>query len=896
MKTVLGYHDKNKGKYGILEKSLPLLTDERYVPFLITTEQFISTKTSNIRNWIKTEPLENSLRTIKNRIGLVLLIPGVITSVIYLLEYTISGSATSRILPKWLANATFWIAVWGAIILWHETYRKYKIKESLKNSRQFMKPEIDSIKNGDLGISQLKHVNAIEALDKEVGKNILKCINKNEIDTYKLLNILIKDNRSKKILQRMSVPKFKKEFKKYNINKKTLPKYDLSALRSILIYAANEAVYSRSNHIHSEHILIMLFHVFPALQDYLRKKRLNIDIMRKAASWIQIQKDQAEAVKILDPSVPYTPTGGVASRIVYGYTYILGHYSKDLTQQMARIGQRYGIGHETDMENAMSILSKNTKNNVLIIGESGTGKTSMVKGIAEKINRNKVPNQLLNKRIIQLDLNGLIAASSKHGNLETLVQESMQELQKAGDAILFIDEIQEIVPAKGSESQHSLAGILLPYIVDSKFPIIGTISYAEYKKYFYTRESLRTAFQTVEIDEVSPDAAFEIILTRLDELEETYDIRITFPAIMTAIELAQRYVFDRKLPDSAVNIIETACTRAQESQERYLNRKTVEKVVSQQTEIPVEDVTEEEATKLLELEKSIKTKVIGQDHAVHQVVEALKRARAGVRDMKKPIGTFLFLGPTGVGKTYLAKTLSTEYFGDEKDIIRLDMSEFKETDSIDRLLGSNQSDENSQTSITFLDQVKQNPFTVVLLDEIEKAHPQILDLFLQLLDEGRLTSNTGETVNFNNTIIIATSNIGSNLLLDAVSESRTMFEEAKERVLLELRQKVRVEFLNRFDKIIVFSPHSTKNLTKISDLLLKELKVRLLEKQINIKWDEDIPRIIAQKSRESGLGARPIRRYIQEKVEGKIATKLLEREIKPGDVYHIEKEMFEGDT
>lgn len=896
MKSILGFHDKNKGTYTMIDKKLPILVDERYEPFLMSTRQFFRLPSNLVERELYAIPIRNVIKKFKTTISTILIIPGTITAVIYLVDFAgalVQSKTFLLTLPTWLTNITFWGAVWGAMILWHENYRFIRKKAKVLEGSIFSEHDIKAIKNGNLGLSKLSLCSPLDVISQEGKTFLFKSIKKNKLDTFILLKRLLTEENCQTILRKLDLVNFPEEFDSYNINEKSIPKYHISALRSLLLYSAEEALIAGSSTINPEHIFVSLFRIFPALNSYLKKQKQNVELMRYVTKWLHIKQTQTRMTRTFDPDITYFRTGGIAKSWVYGYTFVLSHYSKDLNEKMARDGGHYGIGHDREMEEIISILSKVTKNNVLLTGESGTGKTSIAKGLAERINKGTIPGAMKDMRIIQLDLNGLIAAAPQYGNLESLIQQTMNELQKAGNTVLFIDEIQEIVPAKGEESQHSLAGILLPYILESNFPIIGTITYADYKKFFYSRESLRQSFQNVEIKEVSPQAAFEILLTRLEELERTYHIDITFPAILGAIELAQRYVYDRKLPDSAVNIIESACASLENTVEKKLTMAHIARAISTQTEIPVAEVSTDEATRLLDLEKNIKSKVIGQDEAVHQVVEALKRARTDIRDPDKPIGTFLFLGPTGVGKTYLAKTVNNEYFGEKRDLIRLDLSEFKDTASIKRLLGSNEISETSQSPVTFLDEVKRNPFSTVLLDEIEKAHPQILDIFLQMLDEGRLTSSTGETISFSNCIIIATSNIGSKTLLEALERDRTLFNEAKSHVLIELRQQVRVEFLNRFDKIIVFSPHDMENLTKIATLLLKELKARLSEKEITLEWEDNIPGITARQAQEPGLGARPLRRYIQEKVEGIIATKLLQKELKPGDSFILNSSMLQ---
>lgn len=898
MKTVLGYHDKQKEKYQTLENKLPLLVHDRYEPFVMTTSEFYTVNTVKVIQNSKAYPVRRFIHNLKNTVATILLIPGILTAVFYIYQFSSAMSSTDNpetLIPQWLTNFTFWIAMWGAMILWHETYKTFHQETKIGERTVFSEHDLKAIKGGKLGIAKRVLKDGLEVLDHESQALVYSAISKNELDTADLFNDLLAHQNCQTVLRRLDLLNDKDITALEKIvTPKLFPALEVTMVRSLIIYSIDEAILSNSSVVRPEHILIAFFKVFPSLINYLRKRKLNVNLMRSVAMWIQMRESQRQATQILNPNVPYYRTGGIATSWIYGYTFVLSHFSTDLTQEMAKKGGRYGIGHDAEMEEVLSILSKVSKNNVLLIGESGTGKSSLAKGIAERINKRQVPSHLRNMRIIQLDINGLVAAAPKYGSMEEAIKQTMEELQKAGNTVLFIDEIQEIVGVHGKESQHSLAGMILPYVLDSKFPIIGTITYADYKKFFYARESLRQSFQNVEIKEVTPQAAFEIILTRLDELERIYSLKMMFPAILSAVELAQRYIFERKLPDSAVGIIESSCAAAQRANEKVLRPELVADTVSQMTEIPVQDVSTEEATKLLDLEEKIRTKVIGQDEAVHQVVEALKRARTGIRDPNKPIGSFLFLGPTGVGKTHLAKTVGFEYFGDKHKMIRLDMSEFKDVSSVSRMLGTAASSELAREGVTFLDEVKMHPFSVVLLDELEKAHPQILDLFLQVLDDGRMTNANGETISFDNTIIIATSNIGSKTLLEALEKDKAMFKEAKERVMLELRSAVRVEFLNRFDRIIVFSPHSMENLEKIAVLLLEELRTRMHGKEITVEWDDEVAGAIARGSYNPGLGARPMRRYIQEKVESVVAQKMLEGAVKPGDTFALTAEMLKG--
>jgi ATP-dependent Clp protease ATP-binding subunit ClpC len=653
-------------------------------------------------------------------------------------------------------------------------------------------------------------------------------------------------------------------------------------LRSILIYALEEALLTESKDVRPEHLFISLFKVFPVLQRLLKVNNSSIDVLREIVRYNSRLRKKNTSTNFLNPNVPYFRKGGMAESWIYGYTFILSHFSKDLTNEVAKTRDVFGIGHDDSLEALVSTLGKVNNKNALLIGEPGTGKSSMILGVAQRINRGNVPPQIKDKRVIQLDLNALIAHSSKpNQNMEELVAKAMNELKEAGDVILFIDEIQELLPTRAEKSGHSVAGIMLPYILDGSFPIVGTVNNADYKRYFYSNESLRQSFTNIEIEEVGLDDALYILETKIDLLEENFDCYITFPSLISAVELAHRYIKERKLPSSAVQTIEAACSWAQANNIDVLTAEHVAKAISVQKKINITSISTEETTNLMKLEENIKKRVVGQEEAISTVVDALRRARTDIRSPNKPIGTYLFMGPTGVGKTHISKVVCDEFFGEDHEMIRVDMSEYQEIESIDKFLGSTGDSGHQSTSL--IDQIKRNPHTVVLFDEIEKAHPQILDLFLQIFDEGRLTSNMGETVDFTNAIIVCTSNIGSKILLDSLQGSNALWEEAKNKALIELNHSLRPELLNRFDKVIVFHPHDVENLTKITILLLSELAQRLTDKGYVLKWNEQIPMLIANKARVPGMGARPLKRYIQDNIEGKIAQEILEGGLKSGD-------------
>ncbi len=893
--VILGYHNKNINKIGILDKEkLPILAEEDYSTFLTTRDHLFSIQTTQISDMIKEAKISKKIDQMVSTIIFFATIPGVISAIFFLVyRYTGIGLAA---LPDSILVQLFSISVLGVMILLHKNFNSIGKKIQLPPAPTIPEKELTHIKNNGFSFARFVQVDTISFCSDKLRKFIA---NNSKRGSYLSLEALIAmsgDRHIKRIIRRANMQISEESIAIENLNSSTVPTYPISALRSLLNYALEEALLSNSHEIDVAHLFISYFKVFPVLKHYLETEGLSIEILREIAGYYEEQRNAKKQVNFLNPNNPYYKTPGIGDYWIYGYTFILNKFSRDLNEKMAYEPSKFGIGHDREIEEIIAVISRLSKKNVLLIGEPGTGKSSIIKGLAQSIIKGKVPSQIADKRIVQLDITSLLAQGINQ-NLEELINRSMQELSKAGNTILYIDEIQEIIPAKSDKSGSSIASIILPFVLESGFPIIGTINFSDYKKHFYSNESLRQSFETVEVSPASAQDTLKILKTQIPMLEENFKLYITFPALTTAIELSQRYIAERKLPDSAVRTVEGACAWAQAQGLDILTKDTVAKYISIQTEIPVEDISADEATKLMNLEANIKQRVIGQDEAVTRIVEALKRSRTDIRDPNRPIGTFMFMGPTGVGKTHLAKIVSEEFFGTagstKRDIITIDMSEYKDVASISKFLGSYENaDMYGQAAISLLDRVKSNPYCVVLFDEIEKAHPQILDLFLQLFDEGRLTSNRGESIDFTHTIIVTTSNIGSKMLMDSLNSKTELWEESKEKAIIELRQVLKPELLNRYDEIVVFSPHSPETLTKITDILLNELAQRLAEKNIKLTWTDAVPGIIATKAYQPEFGARPIKRFIQENVEGSIANKIIKGEIKRGEEVQVTGHWF----
>ena len=892
-RTLIGYHSKDSDTFGIIEKEYPILTKEADALFLLTRDQFFTISTPQISNvltnYLKYQKFYENLRLIAN----ILLIPGLVIAFGYFLrQFGIleNVSIVKDFLSSNISDTLFGISLFSVFILWHDYYKDKSHPIRLPNAEVIPLNDLEEIKATGFRFGRYAHLETINYINEQSLEIICRNTSGDKINILTLFAELVQLPISSEIFKRANILITEENLSNGGIDSDTLPSYPANSIRSLALYALNEALLTSSKEIKPEHILLSLFNVFPSLKKYLLTQNSSIDILREIVRYQSSQIERTQSLSSFNPNIPYYRKGGIGRDWIYGYTFILSKFSKDINEYVAKYDDIFGVGHEDEIENLVSVLGKVSNRNALLIGEPGVGKSSLILGIAQMINSGNVPEQLKDKKIVQLDINGLIALSSKDKGAEELIAKAMHELENAGNTILYIDEMQELIPAKAQDSGHSLSGILLPYILNSKFPIVGTVNHADYKKYFYSSESLRQSFTNIEVSEISAEDALIILETKIAKLEKTFGIYITLPALISSVELAQRYIIERNLPSSAVQLLESSCSWAQNSGVKILTGEHVSKVLSNQKGISISGVNTEESTKLIKLESNIKKRVIGQDEAVEAIVESLKRAHTDIRNPNKPIGVFLFMGPTGVGKTYLAKVVAEEYFGGDDDMIRIDMSEYQDISSIDKFLGET-SKENilGQTSISLIDRIKLNPYTVVLFDEIEKAHPQILNLFLQIFDEGRLTSNLGEVVDFTNTIIVCTSNIGSSILLESLMDKNTTWEEAKDRALIELRQSIRPELLNRFDKILVFHPHDIDHLSNISDILLQELSGRLREKSITLTWNPLIPQLIASKANKPGLGARPIKRYIQDNIEGNIAKEMIEGGVIPGEEIEIKE-------
>jgi ATP-dependent Clp protease ATP-binding subunit ClpC len=622
-------------------------------------------------------------------------------------------------------------------------------------------------------------------------------------------------------------------------------------------------------------------------------------------------------------------------------TPTLDEYSRDLTQ-MAREGKLDPvIGRAEEVETTIEILSRRTKNNPVLIGDPGVGKTAIVEGIAQRIVNDEVPETLSGKRVVQLDLSGVVAGTQYRGQFEERLKKVIDEVREnSEDLILFIDELHTVVGAGAAEGAMDASNMLKPALARGELHVVGATTIDEYRKNIEKDAALERRFQPVLVSEPTVDDTIDILRGLRDRYEAHHRVKITEEAIVAAAELSDRYIADRFLPDKAIDLMDQAAarvrlrsrtkpedTRALEDEMRRLNREKdqavanedferaqslrdgitglqgeleeakggrrrpvaevtaddIAEVVSRATGIPVSQLTEEERARLLRLEEQLHERVVGQDEAVEAVAEAIRRARAGLSDPDRPIGSFLFLGPTGVGKTELARTLAEALFGEEAAMVRIDMSEFQERHTVSRLVGAPPGYVGYEEAGQLTEAMRRRPYSVLLLDEIEKAHHDVFNILLQILDDGRLTDAQGRTVDFKNAVIIMTSNMGAERIQQHAREDDESFEQLKEDMMEIVRHHLRPEFVNRIDEIIVFRALTKEQIADIARLLLDRTKRRLRTQDIEVEFTEEAVEFIAEEGFDPEFGARPLRRAIQRRVENELSRMVLGGSLEPGD-------------
>lgn len=714
--------------------------------------------------------------------------------------------------------------------------------------------------------------------------------------------------------------------------------------------AVEEAQTLGHNYIGTEHILLSLLEETEgAAAELLIGMGVNIDALQgEVLDRIDHPHPEGDG----EPSRTEKAKGRQAPQLIKKYGRNLNDMAKE--DRMDPV-----IGRDKEIQRVIQILARRTKNNPILLGEPGVGKTAIAEGLAQRIVEGSVPYMLQDKKVVSLSLASLVAGAKYRGEFEERLKGLIDEVRQDGTIILFIDEMHTLVGAGAAEGALDAANILKPALSRGEIQIIGATTLDEYKKHLEKDAALSRRFQTILVEEPSIEDAKKILMGLRGKYEAFHCARIEDAAIEAAVRLSHRYITDRFLPDKAIDLMDEAASKVrmkqvaqpeklqeirarleklgvekeaaisaqdyeraahirddeqkvkdelEEAKRRFEKRgksritvtaDDIADVVAQWTSVPVRQIAAKESDRLLHMEKILTRRVVGQQEAVEAVSKAIRRARAGLKDPKRPIGSFLFLGPTGVGKTELAKALSEALFGTEDAIIRFDMSEYMEKYAVSRMVGAPPGYVGYEEGGQLTDAVRRKPYSIILLDEIEKAHPDVFNVLLQVLDDGRLTDGKGRTVDFRNTVIIMTSNAGATLLKKSApalgfavgsgDEKQEAEDAAKKRVLGEVRHIFKPEFLNRIDELIVFHPLGREELSKIIDILLRDVRTRLAEKEIRLEVSPAAKNVLVEKGTDFKYGARPLKRAIQKLIEDEIAEHLLARDFKRGDTIQVRK-------
>ena len=657
-------------------------------------------------------------------------------------------------------------------------------------------------------------------------------------------------------------------------------------LAQILIQAAKLC---KSERISAPDLFLACFVLDGQIQKFFERMEISkADILNLCQWEAAFYQTLHQPSKLLFPEKIRT-TGGVGRLWSAGYTPNLDRFSWDISADIASQNPLHFEAHKEIIEEMETILARSGKHNVILVGEPGTGKRTVALGFASRVTFGDVPPSLAHHRVVEFNIDSLLAGSTSLGETEERMTLSLNEAVRAGNVILFIDNIDHLFEqGEAKPGAIDLSALLLPYLERSDFQLIGTTTYEGYHKWIEPNPNLAGNLEKIEIKEPTPDETLKIIQEVALYLEAKYNILILYPALTKIVSLSEKYLGEKKFPEKAIDLLdEVTSFVVNQKRKQIIAPLDVEQVISAKTHIPVSEAKAEERKRLINLEEILHQRLVNQEEAVKEIAEALRRARAGLKPQNKPIGSFMFLGPTGVGKTECAKTLAEAYFGNENQMLRFDMSEYQETAAIPRLIGSKLGEPGILAS-----RVREKPFSLLLLDEIEKAHPNILNLFLQVLDEGRLTDSMGRTVDFKNTIIIATSNAGSEWIREQLQKSQRIDSKLFIDYLLKMGL-FKPEFLNRFDAVIAFRPLSQEELEKVVEIMLGRLSKQLAEKQIKIEIEENAKRKLAAIGFDPEFGARALRRVIQEKVENQIAKAILENKLQPGSTFVITEKMVE---
>lgn len=666
--------------------------------------------------------------------------------------------------------------------------------------------------------------------------------------------------------------------------KKSLLTVDASKIDKevVLSVATREGQSRQVKYLEPQLLFFAILKTSTVFDKILTDYELTNEVLSNTLNWLIFKNKFYNPPQVWDEDFQIAVMGGVNRGWTARPTPTLDEYSEDLTALAQKQLISKPIGKEKIVSEMVTILSRSSRQNVILVGAPGCGKTSAVSGIAYSIINGTADSALRFKRLVSLDVGALTSGAETPGALNGRLNAIIKEIKASKNIILFVDEVHTLASSVGAEgSNSSFFNTLEPHLSAGELDFIGATSTPNFKKFIEPNAAFARVFQKVEMAEATKEDTLKILEYNSLDLERTGKIILTYPAILIAVDLSSKIIHDRVLPDKAIDIVESTCAKVRSQGKNLVMKIDIEETIAEETKIPMSNLTADESTKLLQLEKNLHQEIIGQDEAVKAITAAMQRARVGIRDEGKPIASFLFAGPTGVGKTETAKALARSYFGDEKMMIRVDMSEYQEGSSIERMIER------------LTDAVRAQPFSLVLLDEIEKAHPGITLLFLQVLDDGRLTDTQGRTIDFSNTLIIATSNVGSHAIQDAIT-AKVSFEELQKRLMTELLGRFAPEFLNRFSGIITFEPLTEDQIKQIVAIKLAKVSEQLAKKMITLKFSDEVTSDLAARGFDPVWGARPLNRLIADKIETTIAQKILSSDLKKGSEITFELKDYQA--
>lgn len=714
-----------------------------------------------------------------------------------------------------------------------------------------------------------------------------------EIDSSVLSYFILKDNKELNfIFSRflLDLKEIRKAFKNHLKDLKKIEKFKRiysNDFQQTILKSFEVAQIKEHRRVETGDIITALAENNPVFKKILVDYKIKVEDIQNLSWWLESLKKEIAKKRKFWEWENLIRKGSLAKDWAAGYTVTLDKFGVDLSKKARAQGFPKVIGHQTELKAMERILARREINNVLLVGEPGVGRKNIVEDLATKSILGKLHAEVNYKRVVQLDLSLVATATKSPEEAELILDEIFQEIVKAGNVILVIDEFHNYLGGAARPGVLDISGVISKYLHLPRFQIVALTTFVGLHKYIEQNPSILSLFEKIEVSEISENETLMILEGLTLVLEQKYKIFVSYPALRDIIKFSDKYIQDVPFPKKAIDLLDEIMVYVSSRKEKVVRSEHVAKIFSEKTEIPIGEVEKEEKEKLLDLENLIHQRIVNQEEAVKEVSAALRRARAEITIRKGPMGAFLFLGPTGVGKTETAKALAAIYFGSEEKMIRLDMSEFQATKDIPRLIGS-PGEEGLLTT-----KVREDPFSLILLDEFEKAHPNILNLFLQVFDEGHLTDGLGRKVNFQNAIIIATSNAGYLVILEAI-KSKTPFPEIKDKLFEHLfkNQIFRPELINRFDAAIIFKSLTKENLLKIAELMLAKSKNNLEKKDIEFVITQELKEKIVELSYDPTFGAREMRRVIQDKVENVLAEAILREDLKRGDRVKISPEDF----